>query len=389
MEKQRIGTGKVFGLWIVVGAILLLPGSARAADVNVDCNAGGSINGALAGLDLVGPHTITVTGTCAEQVAILSRARVTIQAPEGETATINGGGGIALLVSRSHNIVFRRLAITGGFFGLLLEQGSQAEVESSTIENNQFGVFAFASSTLFVSSTNVRDNGVSGATAVAGSMMALAPEVTVEHNGQGVAITDTSAAGVFNSTIQNNAGFGIVLTRASNLILGGNTIVGNGAAGVRVSQTSHAEIFANTIRNNGAADPSSPGGLVLTEQGEAFIGGGNDPLGNIGGNDISNNTGPGIFVGTNSTLSSTGSNTITNNTAEGVNLRRQSVGQFFAADTISGNGGPNLACDTTSLAAGELAGVTNIKCMRIERELGPPRPGRITDLPYELMRRRP
>ena len=119
---------------------------------------------------------------------------------------------------------------------------------------------------------------------------------------------------------------------------------------------------------------------MLTEQGEAFIG---------GGNDISSNTGPGIFVGTNATLSSGGANTITNNTAEGVNLRRQSVGQFFGADIISGNGGANLACDSTSLAAGELAGVTNIRCMRIERELGPPRPGRITDLPYNLMRRKP
>jgi len=119
---------------------------------------------------------------------------------------------------------------------------------------------------------------------------------------------------------------------------------------------------------------------MLTEQGEAFL---------EGGNDISNNTGPGVFASANATFSSGGGNTIINNTAEGVSLKRQSVGQLFAADTISGNGGPNLACDTTSLAAGELTGVSNIRCMRIERELGPPRPGRIADLAYGLMRQRP
>ena len=111
---------------------------------------------------------------------------------------------------------------------------------------------------------------------------------------------------------------------------------------------------------------------MLSEGGEAFI---------DGGNDISNNTGPGVLVFTHATLSSLGGNTISNNTQEGVLLRRQSVGQFFAPDTISGNARPNLACDTTSLAAGDLTGVTNIRCMNIERALGPPRPGHILDLP--------
>ncbi len=370
-----------FNLLILMAALFLAPGSAQATNVNVNCDTGGSINAALAGLDLVGPHTISVTGTCAEQVGILGRERVTIQAPEGQTATINAGGGVALFVSRSHNVVLRRLVLTGGFAGLFLREGSQAAVESLTLENNQYGAGVFANSTLFISSSSVRNNGIFGVFVVASSMTELTTDVAVEQNGDaGVAILDTSAGGVFNSIIRNNHGLGILLLRASNLILGGNTIVGNGATGLRVSETSHAEMSANTIRNNGGGDPSSPGGLMLTEQGEAFL---------EGGNDISNNTGPGVFASANATFSSGGGNTIINNTAEGVSLKRQSVGQLFAADTISGNGGPNLACDTTSLAAGELTGVSNIRCMRIERELGPPRPGRITDLAYGLMRQRP
>ena len=177
-----------------------------------------------------------------------------------------------------------------------------------------------------------------------------------------------SFANIFGDTIQNNGGFGVLAFHTSTYQLAGSTVVGNGSTGVKVQETSHAEILGNIIRNNGAADPSSPGGVGLSEGGEAFI---------EEGNDISNNTGPGVLVMTHGTLSSLGGNTISNNTAQGVSLRRQSVGQFFAADTISGNGGPDLACDTTSLAAGDLTGVTNINCKEIERALGPPRPGHI------------
>ena len=382
-SAKRVRLTKYFGFCVLAAAIFLLPGAARAVDVSVDCDASGSINAALAPLDLQGPHTITVTGTCVENVGIFDRERVTIQAPEGQTATINPGGGVVVLVSRSHNINLNRLVITGGFFGMILEEGSQVVMESTTIANNaRAGVTVFAESTLALSSSSVRDNGRNGIVVVAGSGLELNGNVTVESNGQsGVHILDSSWAGIFGNIIQNNGAFGVFVFHMANLLLVDNTIVGNGATGVRVSETSHGELRGNTIRNNGAAEPSSPGGLMLTEQGEAFI---------EGGNDISNNTGPGVLVTANSTLSSLGGNTITNNTAGGVSLLRQSLGQFFAADTISGNGGANFACDTTSQAAGDLTGVTKIRCMRIERELGPPRPGRILDFPYHRGRgRRP
>jgi hypothetical protein len=42
----------------------LFPGMARANNMSVDCNAGGSINAALATLTPTVPNQITVTGTC-------------------------------------------------------------------------------------------------------------------------------------------------------------------------------------------------------------------------------------------------------------------------------------------------------------------------------------
>jgi len=374
--KIVVQTNRTWGRWVsmsvrtglFLATILLLPGAAWATNVSVDCNAGGSINAALSGLDLEGPHTITVTGTCHESVAIVDRERLTIQAPGGQTATIvSDPFDVAIFILRSRSIFLRRLVLTGGSVGLFVQR-SEVQVNGSTIQNNSdVGVFVNQLSSLQFGSNIVQNNG-DGIT-VAQTSRANINGGTVQNNaGSGITLANSSAANIGGVTIQNNGGFGVFAFHTSSFQMFGSTIVGNGSTGVRVQETSHGEIVGNIIRNNGAADPSSPGGVVLSEGGEAFI---------EGGNDISNNTGPGVLAFTHGTLSSLGGNTINNNTAEGVLLRRQSVGQFFAADTISGNAAANLACDTTSLAAGDLTGLTNFRCMNIERVLGPPRPGHI------------
>ena len=67
--------------------------------------------------------------------------------------------------------------------------------------------------------------------------------------------------------------------------------------------------------------------------------------------------------------------TISNNTGDGVHIRRISIGQFVTANTITGNGGASVSCDTTSLVVGDLSTFSKIACSQIERTLGPPRPG--------------
>jgi len=359
---------------LFLATIFLLPGAVRATDVSVNCDTGGSINTALGALDLEGPNAIMVTGTCHENVVIADRERLTILAPAGQTATIASADPTdnVIFVVRSRGIVLRRLVLTGGSNGLLISR-SEVQMNASTIQNNsRVGVNVTRQSSLQFDGNSVQNN-QRGITVVETSRAQINGGTVANNSGfGGISLANSSFANIIGVTIQNNAGFGVIAFHTSTFQLIGSTVVGNGSTGVRISETSHGEMLGDTIRNNGAADPSSPGGVVFSEGGEGFI---------DGGNDISNNTGPGVLAFTHGTLSSLGGNTITNNTAQGVLLRRQSVGQFFATDTISGNGGPNLACDTTSLAAGDLTGVTNISCMQIERELGPPRPGHILDLP--------
>ena len=128
-------TGRIFCL--LAGVLFLLPSAVWAADVTVDCNSGGSISTALIGLSFEGPNSITVTGTCHENVVIFDRERLTIQAPFGQTATIVSPdpANNVIFILRSRGIVLRRLVVTGGSFGLLIQR-SEVQVNVSTIQNN-------------------------------------------------------------------------------------------------------------------------------------------------------------------------------------------------------------------------------------------------------------
>src|SRR5713101_3617053 len=128
--KIVVQTNRTWGRWVsmsvrtglFLATILLLPGAAWAMNVSVNCNAGGSINAALSGLDLEGPHTITVSGTCHENVAIVDRERLTILAPFGQTATIVAADPTdnVIFVTRSRSIRLARLVLTGGSEGLFV-----------------------------------------------------------------------------------------------------------------------------------------------------------------------------------------------------------------------------------------------------------------------------
>ena len=122
------------------------------------------------------------------------------------------------------------------------------------------------------------------------------------------------------------------------------------------------------IRNNGSstADPSVRSGIHISRS----------SLTTNRGTEIANNNGPGIVADLNSSLALLNV-TIANNSEQGVRVIRQSVAGFFSPLTIAGNGGASISCDTTLLVFGELAGIPNLDCSRIERVLGPPRPGKV------------
>jgi hypothetical protein len=406
--------------WAVL-VLCLLPASARAASVNVNCTAVApppgvftSIAAALATLDNTGPHTVTVTGPCTESVNINQRDRLTIQAPVGSPATISppAPGPMVVNINGSHNITLRNLVLSGGGNGLVVSRGSTVTLQGLLITGNlgsgivvNLGSVANLGGTLADQSVTVSDNEGNGIGSDA-SVLAVAGGLTVEDNG-GVGLNViggrlTVNGGQVGNVFRNN-GVGINLDGTIANFNGLNTIQNNGPTGVQVvsgrvgfggavvegvprvttieGHTLGVNVAGagsvnfggpNRIRNNGIIsdgpdpDPQFRGGIrVGTVSRVQFD----------GGTEITGNTGYGVLLDFNGALSLTNA-VVSNNTTFGVRVARSSVGGFGLGNTFAGNGGPHISCDDTSLIHG--TGLTGfgkgIECKSIEHEKGPSRP---------------
>jgi hypothetical protein len=85
---------------------------------------------------------------------------------------------------------------------------------------------------------------------------------------------------------------------------------------------------------------------------------------------ISGNQGAGISLEQGTNLHLNGA-TISNNSGDGIHLRWISIADFrdlgFGANTITGNGGASVFCDSRSLVIGDLQGFSNVQCGQISR----------------------
>lgn len=405
----------------LLSAILLalLPAAARAATVNVDCDAVApppgvfnSINAALATLDNIGPHTVNVTGTCTEVVNIFQRDRLLIQAAPGP-AVISppAPGPTVMTVNGSHNVILRRLTLTGGGNGLVITRGSTVQLTAVELTNNLgAGLIVSQGSVVNVGGpmpdhlTTISGNGGQGIGTDA-SVLTVNGGLTVEGNaGPAMNIIGGRlivSGGQFENVFRDN-GTGINLDGAISNFNGQNTIQNNDLTGVQIisgraafggstnpltGETRSTVIEGHTlglnvvgsasvgfggpnrIRNNGVGNPDAEfrGGIRIGTVGRVQI---------DGPNEIAGNTGPGVFLDFNGALAISGA-VVTNNTGGGVRVARSSVGSFGLGNTFAGNGGAQISCDDSSLIAGPgLAGLPNkaVACKNIEHEKGPSRP---------------
>ncbi len=241
---------KVCTLSVLVAVIWLLPSLAQA----VDCDAGESLQAAInAAAPTAAPVTITVTGTCNENVGIReNKHRLTL---DGQgIATINGPNATTATVGvQGAGIIIRGFTITGGRNGVLL-QGT-ASIDTNTIQNT---------------------------------------------GSNGISVNQGGSARIVNNIIQNNPNTGIVVSENSSARIGfrnnfdtvasPNTIQNNGEHGIIVTRSSTAGIVGNTISNNGLAAGSD--GIIVTRASQA----------DISSNTIDGNGGDGIFLNLNSVV---------------------------------------------------------------------------------------
>jgi len=367
-----------------VSAILLtfflLPAAARAANVTVGC--GGvsgtydftTINAALAAIGQIGPSTITVTGTCQENVSLNNARSITIISGPSGAAVVGPLDTDTFDISLSQDITLWSLDISGTFStnangggaGVSITEASDVHILGCNIHDNQAaGVNADTGSIVFLRQTTIQNNTPGDGLDVLDNSTARVINTKILNNGDPVAGT----AGVFLSRnsvvvfggqtnlVQNNANVGIQARNLSNVVLGGGgtTIQGHLTHGILIEEGSHLQVNSpgDLIQGNGGACPLDPtcGGILVEADSTVDL-----PAGNVSGNQ-----GSGISVqqGSNARLSGA---TVSNNSGDGVHIQWLSIGNFLSGNTITGNGGASIFCAGRSFALGNLSTFSSVRC---------------------------
>lgn len=386
----------LFAVFLVLFAV-----AATAATVSVDCNAAQTINGALSGLDNQGPHTINVSGNCHESVLIFQRERVAILGAPGTTLTPPLATSRAFNINNATSVTIDGFAITGGR-GVVISANSTANLSNLAIQNSgasgltitdgsrvnasvlhisgstRAGIALSLDSSLFLDTSTIENNGASGISVTNARLQVFGGDGTpgtesyIRNNGNnGIGASGGYVEVDDDVRIQNNGASGILAIHAmSFFMVGAGLIEGSGGNGIYVGETSHGEIGGVTVRNNGTNTASTSGrdGVHVVENSEFYL---------DGGVTINGNAGHGVSIDYASMLSSVGGNTISNNGGDGAFIHANGTGHWLVTDTITGNSDAAIVCDPTSLVTGDISGVNSkdVRCARVERDNGKPRPG--------------
>jgi hypothetical protein len=375
-------------LFICLLAAVLPSSLAFAAGATVDCTgatpgAFTSITAALASLPAAGPNSISVTGTCHENVVMFGRTDLTIFGNPTATVVPGNANGHLLVIDASQRVGMQNITFDGGR-GALINENSRVDLTSITIQNS-LGIgltsidslvhiadstvkgstrsgISVGGGTFYVDSdvtgTTVTNNGRIGISVLTGHLILTGGDgVTpgtqnvISNNGSvGVSIANSAEADISgdNRIIGNQGPFGLEVIHTSTVIMSDGTISSNAGGGVHCGETSHCEwAGATTIDSNGK------GGIEITDHSDGYL---------DGGIDVSGNTGVGVLVDLSSLLNSLGGNTINNNTDDGIVLNTMSVLKFAANDTITGNGKLALECNNNSMVSGDISTYKPKKC---------------------------
>jgi hypothetical protein len=258
-------------LWL--GAVGVTSQCAQAAAVTVNCDKKESIRRTLkqlAASNPQGPNTISVSGSCRENLVIQSMDRLTLITRNGAYITDNSAGNLAVVdIEDSHSVTVKGFTINGGAqailcntaslcyltgntiqgpgaFGVLVIRASRAFLESNVVQNWGRGAF-ITSSQVFSSNDVFQANG--GSAIVVGGGDFESDNSSFNNNGVGI---DAGGGGVIlnGGTISGNSGDGVRLLGNASADFGGPTITGNGGVGVHLEDGAFAGFLSANITGN-------------------------------------------------------------------------------------------------------------------------------------------
>jgi hypothetical protein len=256
---------------MLVASVLFAASSASAANLTVICPGGGpgaypSITAALNAItNNAGPNSITVSGTCTENIFIRNQNDLFIHNALGSTAVITNAASpaeITVQLFGSRLVTFDGLTIQGGNPGLFVNQGSDLQMFNSVIEKNVgTGAIVLIKSDLNLGiSCAIRNNGSSGLVVGDSSVVVVMSPIQILNNNGSGAVAFSNGYIKFQSTgghiIEGNAGSGVAADTEGHVFLQSDlpTVIRNNRDdGLAFTRGSTGRVDGqNTIENNGA-----------------------------------------------------------------------------------------------------------------------------------------
>jgi len=239
-------------LYLIVIAVLVLGLTAHAIDLNVYCGQKrfpNSINAALKLLNPEGPNTLTVFGTCNENVLIAGFNRLTLRTTKGATINDASGGTDVTVYIDTSTVALQGLTINGGVVGVNCYNLSVCRFDGNTVQGASVAGIQFGSQSRGAFGANtIQNNGIYGLVLIEScSAFSFGGLVIHQNLASGIYVAESYFSSGWSDTIQQNGGDGITLDNNASLSLNNATITGNAGQGVAVLGHSSAEIGTNNV----------------------------------------------------------------------------------------------------------------------------------------------
>ena len=226
---------------------------AQAANLTVNCDKKETIHKAvklLATANPQGPNTITVSGSCRENILIQSMDRLTLTTKNGASITDRSKGSLAVVdIEDSHSVTVQGFTMNGGGGGVNCGSASVCYLTGNTIQDGAgTGVGVSRGSHAFLESNLIKNNGANGSTVSDGSQVFSSNDVFQGNPAEGVDVRSAYFSASNSSFLNNTIG---VRAGASTVQLSGGTITGSVEDGMILRGNSSAGFFGPTITGNG------------------------------------------------------------------------------------------------------------------------------------------
>src|SRR5215467_4894027 len=172
---------------------LLVPSLMFGAGAVVDCSgatpgAFTTITAALASLPVAGPNSISVVGTCHENVVFIGRTDLIIFGNPTATVVPGNANGHLLAINNSQRIGIQNITFDGGR-GAIIDEHSSVNLTSITIQNSG-GIGLTSLDSLVHIADSVIQNSVRSGISIGGGTFYVDSDVT------GTTVTNNGRAGI-------------------------------------------------------------------------------------------------------------------------------------------------------------------------------------------------